>query len=240
MAGFTLLTTCVVVADVVVIDGDRFTTADEWTDYDSSHNDPNGDVADNQVEPPQPMPAYDLDWTYAKWDATNLTTNFMGATIDPLSHVDADDRVEILLNIDDDAGTGSAATHGVEGLEYRAAWNLDGTENTAYSNATWQEWTGDQSTGFWQNVSGWDSSTITAAWGNTTDEGVIEISMDPTIFETPSKFTWGMYLDNGTNASDDFSPADYNQRGYTPEPGTMALVSLGIAGLIGWRRRREK
>jgi hypothetical protein len=222
-------------ADVITIDGDD----SDWlaADIDSMNDDPQ-DIFESGT----PYLEYDLDFTYAEWDEVNEISNFMGITYAPLSHEDIDDRVEILLNIDDDNTTGSLETHSVAGLEYRAVWNLDGVEGTVYG-ATWEQW--NDSGNFWETVSV-PGGSLKFAWSNDTSDadpanhyGIIEGSIDPTLFEWPDKFQWGMYLDNGTNPDDDSSPAGFDQRGYTPEPTTMVLLPLGLAGLAALRRRRE-
>jgi len=228
------------VADTITIDGDD----SDWIDPDSETNDPNGDVNDGG-DPPVFLPEYDIDWTYYSWDASDGTANFMSTTIDPISDAYGADLVEIIINADDDETTGSPNYHDAVGADYYLTWSLDGTKGTAYdygslNAADWYQWVGDQSTGFFGEITSLNASDIVIAYGDEgTDYSVIEASINPSLFGSPDAFTWGMYLDNGTTASDDASPADYSQRGYTPEPTTLVLLPLGLAALGVWRRRRD-
>lgn len=228
------------IADVITIDGDD----SDWIDPDSSHDDTNGDV----YAPGPPityLPEYDIDWTYFEWDESDGTTNFMCTTIDPISNAYGADYVEIIINADDDETTGSPNYHDAVGADYYLTWDLDGTAGTAYqfgssNSPLWYYWVGDQVTGSWSIDMTLSASDLVVAWGNIgTDYSVIEVSINPDLFGSPDSFTWGMYLDNGTTASDDASPDRYNQRGYTPEPTTMALLPIGLAALAAWRRRRQ-
>jgi len=224
-------------ADVITIDGDD----SDWINPESSHNDPNGDVA-VPGNPPTYLPAYDIDWTYYAWDPSDGTSNFLGQTIDPITNAYGADFVEIIINADNDLTTGSSNYHDAVGADYYLTWGLDGTAGTAYGfpNVLWYKWIGDQATGAFQ-VQIIDLSDIQIAWDDSgTDYSSIEVSVNPNLFGSPDDFVWGMYLDNGTTASDDASPDLYNQRGYTPEPTTMALLPLGLAGLAAWRKRRKQ
>ncbi|NLO07650.1 MAG: PEP-CTERM sorting domain-containing protein [candidate division WS1 bacterium] len=226
-------------ADVITVDGDD----SDWLNPDSSHDDPLGDVVVPGT-PPTPLPGYDLDWTYYSWDADNGRAAFMGQTAAPTTHTYSADFVEILINADDDLDTGGE-WHEMLGADYRVWWDYDGVANEVYDPISsghpvyWDQWVGG-STG-WQTVAGLQASDVLIAWGNMgSDYSVIEVTLNPSLFGNPDAFTWGMYLDNGTTASDDASPDRMDQRGYTPEPTTFVLLPLGLAALAGWRRRTRQ
>jgi len=236
-------------SDVIAIDGSEsdWLATDALGNIDSKHDDLNNDV----FAPGPPityLPEYDIDFTWFVWDEANGIANFYGRTVAPITNAYGADAVEIIINADDDKTTGSSNYHDAIGADYYLTWDLDGTAGTAYefggaNTPLWYEWVGDQATGGFQIVFPPNNSDLKIAWDDDDATGTaysfIEVAIEPTLFGSPDEFTWGMYLDNGTTASDDASPNSYNQRGYTPEPGTMALLSLGIAGLLGWRRRRE-
>ena len=56
----------------------------------------------------------------------------------------------------------------------------------------------------------------------------------------PLNFTVGVYAQGGANASGDFINALFTDTTYTmiPEPGTFALVGMGLLGLLAIRRKR--
>jgi len=228
-------------ADVITIDG----SDTDWLNPESSQNDPNGDVA-VPGDPPTYLPSYDIDWTYYAWDPSDSTSNFLGNTIDPITHAYSADFVEIIINADNNGTTGSSNYHDAVGADYYLTWDLDGTAGTAYQflsshSPLWYKWVGDQATGSFSLDLSLSASDLVIAWGdNGTAYSSIEASINPNLFGSPDCFVWGMYLDNGTTASDDASPDFYNQRGYTPEPTTMALLPLGLAGLAAWRKRRKQ
>lgn len=224
-------------ADLITIDGDD----SDWTDPDSAHDDPVGDVRDGN-DPPNFLYPYDIDYTYFKWDGINNKANFMAQTVEPITDAYEADFVEIIINADDDETTGAPNYHDAAGADYYLSWSLDGDKGTTYEfgssqTPTWYEWNGSS---FSLVLAGLDANDLVIAYDDVgTDYSVIEVAINGSLFGSPDAFTWGMYLDNGTTASDDASPNDYSQRGYTPEPTTLVLLPLGLAGLAVWRRRRE-
>ncbi len=229
--------------DIITVDGDD----SDWFPADpntwrSEHNDPIGDAV-APTDPPTYLYGYDIDWSYGLWDNEASRVAFMLQTVDPTPHSgdQSADFVEILINVDDDEATGGS-WHEMDGADYRIWWNYDGTAGTTYDLGSanhpvyWQEWVGGPNS--WSTVGGTDAGDVLMAWDDQgTDYSVIECTANPELFGTPDEFTWGFYLDNGTTASDDASPNDMNQRGYTPEPTTLALLPLGLLGLAAWRRR---
>jgi len=216
-------------ADVITVDG----SDSDWSTPDTSHDDPDESAVTLQ--------GYDIDWTYAEWDSANGRAAFMTRTIDACSQAYAADFIEFLINADENDGTGGS-WHGATGADYRIYWDLDGTEYTAYNptsgtNApSFDYW----NAGSWTAVSGLGASDLSIAWGDNgagPDYSIIECTLNPSYIGMPEKFKWGCYLDNGDESADDRSPGTMDQRGYTPEPTTLALLPLGLAALAAWRRR---
>jgi hypothetical protein len=56
----------------------------------------------------------------------------------------------------------------------------------------------------------------------------------------PLSFTVGVYAQGGANADGDFVNALFTDTTFTtiPEPGTFALVGMGLLGLLAIRRKR--
>jgi len=218
-------------ADLITIDGDDA----DWADPDTAEHDP------NEVNDSGRPDGYDISDTYYIWDYDATRSAFMMETYGIMSHGSdyVGDLIEFLINADDNTATGTTY-HSAAGAEYMVQWTLDGTEYTAYDPSmglgpTWQEWNGSA----WVAVSGLDDSDVQIAWGSQgTDFTIVECIVDPSLFGTPEMFTWGVYLDNGGEPADDICPGNMRQRGYTPEPSTLALLPLGLAALAAWRRRR--
>ena len=236
----TAVTITGAIADIITVDGDD----SEWIGNPNVvvYDDTNGDVA---TPPPTVtfLPGYDIDYSYFLWDQQAGRAGFMFQTIDPTLQTYDGDVIEILINADDDKTTGGN-WHEMQGADYRILWNFDGTAGNpsnlgpaSEDQAYFQQWTGAPD---WGSVSPLADTDVIIAWGNHgTDYSVVEATVNPDIFGAPNDFTWGFYLDNGGTASDDASPNTMNQRGYTPEPTTLVLLPIGLAGLAGWRRRRS-
>lgn len=152
----------------------------------------------------------------------NDTLFFAFTTYGPLGNK-TNDYAQIMINADGDMGTGGESA-GIDGLEYVLYWDL-GTPNNMYYLQTW-------------DGSNWVTSlpsSMQVAKGNWGDYGLVEWSIDKS--ELPHwkpTSPWGVYLDGGGPAPDDYSPDEI-----VPEPGTIALVSLGLAGLVVRRRRQR-
>ncbi len=220
-------------ADVITVDG----SDSDWSSPDTTNDDPDESTVTLQ--------GYDIDYTYAEWDAANARIGFMTQTIEPCSQAYAADFVEFLINADENDSTGGS-WHGATGADYRIYWDFDGTEYTAYnptsgsSAPTLESW--NSVTSSWQTVTGLGSNDLLIAWGDNgtgPDYSIIECTLNPTYIGMPDKFEWGCYLDNGDESADDGSPGTMDQRGYTPEPTTLALLPLGLMGLVAWRRRKR-
>ncbi len=209
-----LFTATIAAAEVINIDGSDA----DWTSItiDTINDDPIGDV----VDPPADYNyAYDIDWNYFEWDVANNNLAFAFYTEEDLGST-AGHFAEIFLNTDKDSTGGTWRS--VPGLEYYMTWDMDGTD--------WELW---EWTTSWSQVS---SPDMSAAKGS----DFVEWAVDADEVGYPATFYWGAYLDNAGVWSDDYCPDDYEQEGFIPEPGTMALMSLGLVGFAAWRRRRDE
>ncbi|MGD9498671.1 MAG: PEP-CTERM sorting domain-containing protein [Armatimonadota bacterium] len=220
-------------ADVVTVDGSDA----DWLGFTPDF------TADDPDEAGVTLQGYDLDYTYYEWDQVNARMAFMMQTIDPTSQAYAADFVEFQLDADRNTGTG-VNWHGAPGADYMIEWDFDGTANTVYTplsathKALLKQW--NSGTSAWDTVAGLTSNDLRVAWGNhSTDYSIVEVTLNPTFLGFPANFAWGVYLDNGDVSADDNSPDNMRQDGRTPEPGTLALLPLGLAGLAVWRRSRR-
>ncbi len=220
-------------ADVITVDGDD----SDWLNPDSTHDDP--DEAEVTLQ------GYDIDYTYAVWDTVNAMSAYLTQTIDPCTQAYGADFVEYVMDADENKSTGSPNWYGLEGADYRITWDLDGTEYTAYNPTSashvpkFYEW--NSGTTDWDLVTGMSATDLVIAWGDDgTDYSVIECTLNPSYIGMPADYVWGCYLDNGDISADDRSPGTMRQRGYTPEPTTLALLPIGLAGLAYWRRRKRE
>lgn len=234
VVALTAWVTTAAVADIITIDGDDA----EWSDPDFENTDPNESMADS----------WDIAYTAFIWDESAQRLNFLVRTYDPWDNTYSADYLELLIDADDESTTGTNNWHEMTGADYRVWWSLDGSYDVAYdadagSDAPLMQ---DYDAGatpepFTDSSPAPSGDELEIAWGNhdgTTGYTAIEIALDPTYIDWPSQFVWGAYVDNGGNPSDDTSPDNMDQRGYTPEPTTLALVPLGLAALAAWRRRR--
>lgn len=183
----------------------------DWTSPDSVHVD--GDEA--------MLDQWDIDVTYYEWDSLNGYMNFAFYTIDPLDTSASGDKCYIMLDVpvfDDPAGT--PVTGGPTDIDYYIDWQMDGAQPVLRN--------------------GVDDSIVAGASPTVAYSGnFVEFQLASYYVGTPGEFQWGAYLDDGGGSADDYAPDSYEQRGYTPEPTTLVLLPLGLAGLAAWRRRRE-
>ena len=200
-------------ADIITIDG--YDT--DWATPDTINDDPQDAGSGNE--------AVDIDENYYEWDydyrycafafrtyATMPANNFQGTS----------DYTEILINTDKDSDTGGYR-HGQGGFEYYIYYDLDPGSSRVVTLYEWKN-------SSWQVVSGADVDALRL---EPTD--FVEFKVAATEIGSPPEFEWGAYYDNDTLPPDDWCPDTVDQRGFTPEPGTMSLFGLG---LVAWCRRR--
>lgn len=202
----------------ITVDGTK--TGGEWPAGAMENDDPNNDAADH----------YDIDENWSTWSDSNDTAYFMLTLVDAGGSANwgnTGDWAAILLDSNEDKTTGGEK-FGINGLEYYIEWDLDGaiTGGTAYNSDIYQ-WNGSA----WALL----ANQGVVAWNT----GVVEWSVDPDdvdLDDNPgAQIWWGGAMDDGAAGGDDFCP-DW---GTTPEPATLSIIGLGLAG-FALRRRRKK
>lgn len=133
------------------------------------------------------------------------------------------DYAQIMINADGDMNSGGESA-GIVGLEYVLYWNL----GTPTSSSYLQTWDGTN----WVTTTPASLQVAKGTWGT---YGLVEWGINMSVVPgwKPTS-PWGVYLDGGGPQADDYSPDEI-----VPEPGTIALVSLGLVGLIARRRRQS-
>ncbi len=170
----------------------------------------------------------DIEFNYYEWDyeTGNGYCAFAFRTYDTMPPDSCGDYTEILINVDEDSGTGGAR-HGRSGFEYALYYDLSASS----PNVILYEY----NSGSWADVGGADVDALRLP---TTD--FVEFHISATDIGFPSKFQWAAYYDNDDSPPDDWCPDDTDQPGFTPEPTTIVLLGLGLlGGRMWWRRRRD-
>ncbi len=210
----------------------------EWTSPHTVNDDPNeGDIPDG----------YDIDYNY-------FISGDNGYLYFGLREYDAMDDTPpvgsyavILLDTDKDASTGGNPF----GLD-RGGWDYY-MQIWLYSTNAGEPDIKVRGTAVMPLLSKWDSGTSSYvpvtdydAWVardvNGTDPNdyeFVEWSLRASDVGAPQEFYWAGYIDNGQQAPEDHCPDDWEQSGFTPEPGTLALLALGLPFAAAWRRKRR-
>lgn len=140
----------------------------------------------------------------------------------------------ILINADRNLATGGTPPNVTPGgggmpggIEYYLEWPTSNAPTQTY-NATLYYWNGSS----WQNM-----GTYTAGFGQVgTSYWFIEWRVPRSAIGTPDAIYWQAYYYQ-QNKSFDFAQNFVANQAFIPEPGTLALLVLGLGGLA-WRRRR--
>lgn len=200
----------------------------DWSSPDTINVDgPEADITDE----------YDIDENWFIWnDDGTGNLYFAMTTISVMSDPELEgtpttaDFAAILLNTDSNTSTGSDP-YGIGGVgaEYYMQLTLDIAENTAVV-APLYEWNG----------SSWDlvGNVGYMARGDNDGHTLVEWSLDATYVGSPGSFLWGGYIDNGLADPEDHCPNNWDQEGFTPEPGSMALMLVGLPVVLVLGRRR--
>ena len=217
LVALLLFTSAVAQADIITIDGDNA----DWSDPDNVNDDPNESTADG----------YDVDLNYFEWDVDSDHVCFYFQTYDVMPPDSVDDYARILINADENSGTGGAVNT-VPGMEYYLEWALGASDTPEFYafNGGWS-----QVTPTYLEV---ERGDIDDPVGGGDDYTIVEWALGAYDIGRPGRFLWGAYLDNGGEDPDDYCPDDADQPGRTPEPTTLILFPIGLAALGAWRRRK--
>lgn len=196
----------------------------DWTTWDTINDDPNeSSIYD----------AFDIDVNLFKYQTSDDAYYFYWRTYDPYWGMTGDYSL-ILIDADKDSSTGGSIA-GRSGLEYYLRWDLgDQTQRRVTGYATLYVWNSGSNT--WQAGSTYKVARGDDATG--TDYSFVEWRLPRSAIGTDS-FYWAAYYDNATTVPDDYCPDTVSQEGFIPEPGSAALLLLGLAGVAAFRRRRR-
>ncbi len=219
----------------ITVDGDD----SDWSSIGVAIDDPN----ETDPDPLKNIPDYwDMDELYYRYDSPSQDMYWMMKTYDSIvPNLGYWDEETVYLFIDADRNTSTGCnevdrSYGLVGSDYRLSWIL-GSDSVSL-----RQWNSSFST--WTPVSGYTISRAASSDAQY-EYDVFEISFSRAAIEDvwangDGWISWGWAYDNRALNPDDMSPdaGFYDSR--APEPGTLALLVLGLGALYTRRRKTSK
>lgn len=180
---------------------------------------------------------FDIDFVRFHWDSTNQKMYWMMQTYGSIDNdTGFDDETEYLfLDTDRNINTGGEA-YGEKGMDYRFFYSQ------LTSSYAFQEWT--ESTTSWDNVTGYTYEYAQETYPSSGDYDCFEIMIPYDAItdggtEELKHLQWGWVYENADEPADDKAPDDLHHDSDVPEPGTTAMLVIGLAGLVYLKRRQD-